>query len=161
MEKGKNVYKDYMLQNPEWFDFSAYSEKHKIWEGLPTDIITNYIKKSKKIIGRFKDEMGDEFIRKFIGIRAKCYMIDKENNKGSKGKCKGVKSSIELKAYEAALYKNMTIVKIQINMRSQNLNMGVEKCVKQCFNGYDDKRYIFCLDRYETLPYGHWRISTA
>lgn len=158
MNEDQNVYQDYMLKHPEYFDFSAYPKDHLIWTGLSEEEIKRFVKMGAKVIGKFKDELGKYFIKTFIGIRAKCYIILKEEG-GTKGKCKGLKASVEFEEYYNALHNNIVVEKEQTNFRSHKLEIGVEQVCKRAFDQYDDKRYILNGETFETLPYGHYKIQ--
>ena len=68
-------YKDISNDVKKWFDTSNYSDCK--WS-LP-------IGKNKKIIGVFKDELGEKILRKFVGLRAKTYgyLMDNDNEQKS------------------------------------------------------------------------------
>ena len=62
--KTEDFYKDIASDVERWFDTSNYDEKDKI--PLP-------IGKNKKVIGLFKDELGDKIMTEFCALRAKAY----------------------------------------------------------------------------------------
>jgi hypothetical protein len=70
-----------MLQNKAVFDMSEYPKESR----LPVHDPTN-----KKVIGKFKDEVGLNFIDEFCGLRPQLYAYTSENLIDSM-KCKGVK----------------------------------------------------------------------
>ena len=56
------IYKDIIDDVEKWFDTSNYSKDDK--RPLP-------IRKNKKVIGLFKDELGGKIIIESVGLRAK------------------------------------------------------------------------------------------
>lgn len=155
---GSNVYKDFILLNNEYFDLTAYSNNHIIFEGIPLEEIIRLKKQGGKVIGRFKDECGNYFIKEFFGIRAKCYFITTYEGK-NKSKCKGIIESITYYEYSNAFKYNYPANSKQTRIRSHKHNIGVETCTKKAFDAYDDKRFITGQGEAESLPYGHFRIN--
>ena len=173
LNEGEDIYRDYILPSSKWFDLSAYSKTHRIFEGMTDPEIKNKINENKKVIGKFKDEMGDYFIKHFVGIRAKCYTIKKADSINVdepywffndpeliKSKCKGVCSTIPFQEYYDALKFNEVISVDQVKIRSDKHALQVKKITnKRGFDAYDDKRMIEDLYDVETLPYGHKRAK--
>ena len=62
--KTENFYKDVASDVEIWFDISNYDKKDN--RPLP-------IGKNKKVIGRFKDELGGKSIVEFCALKAKAY----------------------------------------------------------------------------------------
>ena len=60
----KDFYEDIADDVEKWFDTLNYDEDDKI--SLP-------IGKNKKVIGLFKDELGEKIMIEFVGLRAKTY----------------------------------------------------------------------------------------
>ena len=67
-------YKDIAQGIDKWFDTSSYNEKDK--RPLPIGI-------NKKVIGKFKDELGGKIMTKFCALRAKTYsfLLDDDTEK--------------------------------------------------------------------------------
>ena len=64
--KTDDFYKDIANDAEKWFDTSHYDEKDK--RPLP-------IGKNKKVIGKFKDELGGKIITEFCALREKAYSL--------------------------------------------------------------------------------------
>ena len=62
--KTKDFYEDIANDVEKWFDTSDYNKDDK--RPLP-------IGKNKKVIGLFKDELGEKIMIEFVGLRAKTY----------------------------------------------------------------------------------------
>eukprot|EP00960_Hanusia_phi_P003451 101998-Hanusia_phi.AAC.1 len=65
----EDLYKD-IWEIREYFDMSEYSKENPYYD--PTN---------KKVIGKFKDELGDHVMSEFIGVRPKCYSYLKHSFK--------------------------------------------------------------------------------
>lgn len=140
-----DVYYD-IKNNISHFDTSNF-EKNNVYE-MP---IVN-----AKIPGFFKDEMGGEIIRQFIGLRAKLYCIDtsKTQIKKAKGVTKSVTKKLKPSHYTNTLNKN-------VNLRCK---MNIIRCFKHILysqtvnklvlNRNDDKRQVL-KNQIDTLPWGH------
>ena len=63
--KTEDFYEDIADNVKEWFDTSNYDKKDK----RPLQIGTN-----KKVLGKFKVELGEKIMTEFIGLRAKTYL---------------------------------------------------------------------------------------
>ena len=77
--KTDDFYKDIANDVEKWFDASNYNEDDK---RLPQ------VRKNKKVIGLFKDELGGNSMIKFVGLIAEayaCWMDDDSANKKVKG----------------------------------------------------------------------------
>ena len=74
--KTEDFYEDIAHDVKKWFDISNYNEDDK--RPLP-------IGENEKITGLFKDELGGNILKEFVGIRAKTYAYliddDTEHNK--------------------------------------------------------------------------------
>ena len=81
--KTEDFYKDIANDVKKWFDTSNYDKNDK----RPIEIGLN-----KKVIGKFKDELGRKIMKEFVVLRAKtyAYLLDDNNEiekvKGTK-KC--------------------------------------------------------------------------
>ena len=71
--KTDDFYKDISADVDKWFDTSNF----KTNDNGPLEIVKN-----KKVLGRFKDEIGGKIMTKFVGPRAKTYssVIDEYTN---------------------------------------------------------------------------------
>ena len=72
--KTNNVFKD-MMENHNLFDLSNYVDNHEIFYGKTREEIKFLKNENKKLIGKFKDEVGGIILEEFIGLRPKCYSI--------------------------------------------------------------------------------------
>ena len=85
--KTEDFYKDIAGDVERWFDTSNYDEKGK--RPLP-------IGKNKKVIGKFKDELGRKIMTEFCALRAKAYAYKLDDDTEMK-KAKGMKKCISEK----------------------------------------------------------------
>ena len=88
-----------------WFEISNYDENDK--RPLPMDV-------NKKVIGKFKDELGGKIMKEFCAFRAKtcaCIMDDDSEKKKAKGikRCV-IKRRLVFENYEDSLFNNKTIL---------------------------------------------------
>ena len=85
-----DLYKDMSL-NADLYDTSNYQSDHPLFSTA-----------NKKIIGKFKDELGGQLLTEFIGIRPKMYSyVGEESGK----RAKGVKKSVLCKTITHEDYK--------------------------------------------------------
>ena len=82
--KTDDFYQDINKDIKRKFDTSDYPEKH------PSGIKTGT---NKKVIGKFKDEVGGKQITHFVGLRPKLYSFKFEDNSETR-KAKGVKKNV-------------------------------------------------------------------
>ena len=75
-----NVYEDFYA-NKHLFDFSGYEKESPF-----------YSDENKKLIGKMKDELNEEIIEEFVGLRAKMYSL--KTKKEEMKKDKGVKKNV-------------------------------------------------------------------
>ena len=107
-----NFLKDIADDVNDWFDTSKYDKNDD--KPLPIGV-------SKKVIGRFKDELNGKMMLEFITLRAKTYsfrQIENEDQISETKKAKGTKKCIVKKHlnfdhYKRALFNNETIRCIQ------------------------------------------------
>ena len=149
--KTKDIYDDFKEINDQ-MDFSGYDKNHKCYD--PTNM---------KVLGKFKDECDGKIITKFVGLKPKSYAFkiyneDKEEKK-SKGIVKHkVKKELNFQQYEDTLIENRSDTVSFNTIRSKNHNIYTINQVKQCLSSFDNKRYY--IDSVNSLPYGHYAIST-
>ena len=146
--KAEDFYKDIANDVERWFDTSNYDEKDK--RPLP-------IRKNKKVIGMFKDELGGKIMTEFCALRAKAYaykLDDDTEMKKAKGtkKCI-VKREITFKNYADALFNDEVIIKSQQRFRSDHHKVYTEEVNKIALSSNDGKR-IETFDKVTTFPYG-------
>ena len=85
------------------FDTSDYPENHP--SGIKTGV-------NKKVIGKFKDEVGGKQITHFVGLRPKLYTF-KVEEKGETRKAKRVKKNVIKKSLSFEDYKNVFLLKMK------------------------------------------------
>ena len=116
------------------------------------------IGKNKKVIGKFKDELGGKIMIEFCPLRANAYSYklnddtEMKKDKGTK-KCK-VKREITSKNFADALFKDKVLIKSQQRLRSDHHKVYTEKVNKIALGSNDDKR-IQTFDKVTTYPYGN------
>jgi len=146
-----------MLQNKAVFDMSEYPKDSRLHDAT-----------NKKVIGKFKDEVGLNFIDEFCGLRPKLYAYTSEDLNDSM-KCKGVKKSVVQKYLSFLRYKKMlfcdsmeTIQKegsiSQNVIRSYEHKLYTESVTKLALSPNDDKVYI-CDDKINTFTFGSCLIQ--
>ena len=127
------------------FDTSEYPENHP--SGIKTGV-------NKKVIGKFKDEVGGIQITHFVGLRPKLYTF-KVEEKGETRKAKGVKKNVIKKSLSFEDYKKFLFTKDELMkemniIRSQNHNIYSMTINKVALSANDDKRLI-CSNKINTL----------
>ena len=127
------------------FDTSEYPENHP--SGIKTGV-------NKKVIGKFKDEVGGRQITRFVGLRPKLYSF-KVENKGEILKAKGVKNnviknSLSFEDYKKCLFTEGKIMKEMNIIRSENHDIYSMTVNKVALSANDDKRLI-CENKINTL----------
>ena len=75
--KTDDIYQDLKDINDE-MDFSGYDKNHKCYDAT-----------NKKVLGKFKDEVGGKIRGGFIGLRPKCYAFRIHGDDTEYKKCKG------------------------------------------------------------------------
>ena len=146
--KTEGFYKDISNDVDNWFDTSNFNKN----DNRPLEI-----GKNKKVIGKFKDELGGKIMNEFCALRAKTYSFkldDDTKNKRAKGtkKCI-VKREITFKNYADALFNDEVIIRSQQRFRSYNHKVYTEEVNKIALSSNDDKR-IQTFDKITTFPYG-------
>ena len=142
-----DLYKD-IYEMKQHFDLSDYPKNHKYHDST-----------NKKVLCKMKDEGESKPMVEFIGLRAKMYMQQYQDN--SKVVAKGVKSyvknTLKMEEYKQALFNKKNIYKLQNSLRSYEHEMYSITLNKSSLCAYDDKRYI-CSDGISTLAWGHCKI---
>ena len=133
----------------EHMDLSNYPLDHPLFD--PSN---------KKVPGKMKNEYPDQQIKKFIGLRSKCYCLEVEEDeeKRAKGVKKSViKKELSLQDYENCLEKQEAVYRDITLLRSQKQTIYTIQQRKLALSSLDDKRYII-PGKFETLPWGHYKI---
>jgi len=143
--KTEDIYED-MNSMSDYFDMSEYPKDSKYYNG-----------KNKKVIGKFKDEVSNDYISEFIGIRSKTYSFIKNNDEISK-KLKGVskpvvKKEITFNDYKQCVFQNKQKVVQVHSIRSKDLSNYSLVQSKVALNNCDDKR--LWIDATNSLALGH------
>ena len=143
-----DFYKDIADDVDKWFDTSNFDKS----DNRPLEIGRN-----KKVIGKFKDELGGKIMTEFCALRAKAYAYkldddtEKKKAKGTK-KCI-VKREITFKNYVDALFNDETVIRSQQRFGSNHHRVYIEEVDKIALSSNDDKR-IQTFDNFTTYPYG-------
>ena len=146
--KTDDFYKDISDDVDKWFDTSNFNRNDN--RPLETG-------KNKKVLGKFKDELGGKIILEFCALRAKAYaykLDDDTENKKAKGtkKCI-VKREIIFQNYVDSLFKNEVLLRSQQRFRSDHHKVYTEEVNKIALSNNDDKR-IQTSDKVTTFPSG-------
>ena len=140
----KDIYDD-MKKNLDEYDTSNYSPGHPLFSNT-----------NKKVIGKFKDELGGKVMTEFIGIRPKMYsFVGEESGKRAKGVKKSVlKQTITHDDYRSCLFEKEVFLRDMPGLRSRAHTIYGETVHKVALAPLDTKRYILD-DGITTLAYGH------
>ena len=155
--KTDDFYKDISADVDKWFNTSNFTKN----DNRPLEI-----GKNKKVLIKFKDEIGGKIMTKFVALRAKTYsfLIDKytyedyEKNIIVNKKAKGTKKCVVKRKtlftnYLDSLFKNKVLHRSQQRFRSDHHKVYTEDVNKIALSSNDDKR-IQIFDRVTTYPYG-------
>ena len=155
--KTDDFYKDISSDVDKLFDTSNFNKSDN--RPLETG-------KNKKVIGKFKDELGGKILTDFCALRAKAYSIlideytcvDYEKNKIVNKKAKGtnkciIKRELMFENYKNSLFNDKIILRSQHRFRSDHLKVYTEEVNKIALSSNDDKR-IQTFDKVTTYPYG-------
>ena len=123
--KTVDFYNDIAIDVGKWFDTSKYDEKDE--RPLP-------IGKNKKVIRKFKDELGRKIMTEFCALRAKAYAYkldddtEKKKAKGTK-KCI-IKRELMFENYKALLFNDKIILRSQQRFRNDHHRVYTEEVKK-------------------------------
>ena len=155
--KADDFYKDISADVDKWFDTSNFNKNdNRLLE----------IGKNKKVLGKFKDELGGKIMAKLCALRAKTYSFliddftddDYEKNRMVNKKAKGtkkcfVKREILFNNCFDSLFKNKILYRSQQRFRSDHHKVYTEEVNKIALSSNDDKR-IQTFDKVTIYPYG-------
>ena len=152
--KKDDFYKDISNYVEKWFDTSNFDVKDN--KPLP-------IGKNRKLIGKFKDELGGKVMSEFCALKAKTYAFKLDNDNEVK-KAKGtkkciVKNHITFNGYVNTLFNDNKLLKSQFTFKSDHHKIYTRKINKIALNYFDDKR-IQCSDKIATYPYGYFNNNS-
>ena len=141
----EDFYQDIKKDINKKFDTSDYPENHL--SGIKTGV-------NKKVIGKFKDEVGGNQITHFVGLRPKLYTF-KVEEKGEIRKAKGVKKNVIKKSlsfedYKKCLFTENKLMKEMNIIRSEKHDIYSMTVNKVALSANDDKRLI-CSNKINTL----------
>ena len=115
-----DFYKDFADDVNEWFDTSGFSkDDDRLLPGI-----------SKKVLGKFKDELSGKNMTEFCGSRAKTYVYRWYEGK-EKVKAKGIKKclikkNVTFENYKKSVLINKTTTRSQLRFKSDH-----HKCLKK------------------------------
>ena len=140
----EDFYQDINKDIKRKFDTSDYPEKHP--SGIKPGI-------NKKVIGKFKDEVGGKQITHFVGLRPKLYSFKVEDNSETR-KAKGVKKNVIKNAlsfedYKKCLFSEEEVMKDMNIITSKNHDIYSMTVNKLALSANDDKRLI-CENKINT-----------
>ena len=141
-----NIYED-MAEDAHLYDFSAYPRDHPLYSAT-----------NKKVIGKFKDELGGAVMREFVGLRPKCYSISYDGKE--KKTAAGVKKVIKERMlrhgdFVKVLETLKPLVVVQNNIVSRQHALQTVNQSRVGLSALDTKRWIL-PDGVSTLAYGHY-----
>ena len=146
--KTKDFYKDIDNDVERWFDTSNYYKKDE--RPLP-------IGKNKKVIGLFKDELGEKIMKEFVALRAKAYAYliedDSEHKKAKGAKKCIIKRELMFENYKDSLLSYKIVLKSQQRFKSDHHRVYMEEVNEIALSSNDDKR-IQTFDKVTMHPYG-------
>ena len=142
--KADDFYQDISADVDKWFDTSTFDKNdNRLLE----------IGKNKKVLGKFKDEVGGKIMTKFCALRAKTYSFlidgyrddDYEKNNIVNKKAKGTKECVSKKEilfnkYIDSLFKNNVLYRSQQRFRSDHHRVYTEEVNKIAQSSNDNKR---------------------
>ena len=159
--KTDQFYKDISADVDRWFDTSNYDKN----DNRPLEI-----GKNKKLLGKFKDELGGKIMTKFCALRAKTYSFlideytddDYEKNNILNKKAKGTRKCVTRREilfdnYVDSLFKNKVLRRSQQTFRSDHHKVYTEEVNKIALSSNDndnDNKRIQTFDKVTTYPYG-------
>ena len=134
-----------MAEHRDQYDTSNYLPDHPLFSDT-----------NKKVIGKFKDELGGKVMTEFVGIRPKMYSyIGEESGRRAKGVKKSVlKKTISHEDYKTCLLDKKVHSRDMPGLRSYNHTIHGETVHKVALAPLDTKRYILD-DGITTLAFGH------
>ena len=146
--KTDDFYKDINNDVDKWFDTSNYDKN----DNRPLEI-----GKNKKLIGKFKDELGGKVMTEFCALTAKAFAYklddDTEMKKAKSTKKCIVKRELAFKNYMDSLFNEEVIIRSQQRFRSDHHRVYSEEVNKIVLSSNEDKR-LQTFDKVTTFPYG-------
>ena len=151
--KTGDFYKDISNDVEKWFDTSNFNANDN--RPLPIGI-------NKKVIDKFKDELGGKVMSDFCVLKFKTYGFkyndcEVKKAKGTK-KCT-VKNHITFNDYVNTLFNDTKLSRSQFTFKSDHHKIYTQKINKIALNCFDDKR-MQCSDKTTTYPYGYFNNNS-
>ena len=146
--KCKSKY-DYLKQVSIHLDTSNYCHNHEMFS-----------LENKGVLGKFKDESQGKTITRFVGLRAKMYALEIENEneiKKLKGITRSILKHVSFNDYVNCLNDDITTYTKNNLIRSVKHNIYSICTNKKTLDANDDKRHLLA-DGIFTLPHGHIRL---
>ena len=144
--KTDDFYQDISDDADKWFDTCNFNRNDN--RPLETG-------KNKKVLGKFKDELGGKIIVEFCALRAKAYaykLDDDTENKKAKGTKKSiVKREIIFQNYVDSLFKNEVLLRSQQRFRSDHHKVYIEEVNKIALVVMMLKEYKYLINYYVSL----------
>ena len=109
---------------------------------------------NKKVVGKFKDELGGKVLQEFVGLRSQMYAYEAGDVSGMRAKSvkKAVlRDTIVMDDYVQCLHREESISRPMTGLRSHSHHIFGESIVKTALSPFDSKRYIL-PDRITTIP---------
>ena len=130
------VFEDINNDDQRWFYTSNFEKNDK--RSLQTGA-------NKKVIGKFKDELGGKIMKDFCARRAKTYTYllkdDSEMKKATGVKRCIIKRSLMFENYQVSLFNNKAIMRSQLRFKSDHHNVHTEEVNDIVLNCNDDREY--------------------
>ena len=142
----QDLYED-IYANKDNYDLSNFDPESKYFDP-----------KNKKVIGKFKDEMGGKAIKEVVCIRSKMYSIltgEEQCIKKAKGVSKVVtKKELKHSNYLNCVYNKKASTHTMTSIRTNNHITNTIEQDKTSLSPLDTKRYVL-PDGITTLAFGH------
>eukprot|EP00117_Sycon_ciliatum_P013188 scpid78025/ scgid4574/ PiggyBac transposable element-derived protein 4 len=118
-----------------------------------------YSESNKKVVGKFKDELGGKLMTEFVALRSKMYAYDgEESGQRAKGVKRAVTRRFTIADYRQCLVDRTRMSHAMTTLRSHSHRIFTETMTKSSLSPFDSKRYIRA-DGVSTLAHGHHRIA--
>ncbi len=145
-----DIYKD-MKEHIEIYDTSNYDPEHPLYNTV-----------NKKVVGKFKDELGGKIMTEFVGLRPKMYSYcGEESGKRAKGVRKSVlKNTITHDDFRNCLLEQKVYSRKMPGLRSYKHKIHGEVVNKVALAPLDTKKYIL-PGGIATLAHGHKDIPSS
>jgi hypothetical protein len=120
-----------------------------------------YDQTNKKIIGKFKDELGGRPVLEFVGLKPKMYSFKLGNGHGEKKTAKGISKTVTKRLshdeYLRQLWEPAPMYTTMCSIRQDAHQLLTLMQSKRALCSFDDKRYV-CDDNIHTLAFGHYSL---